>query len=86
MGRNGNTWTAQAAPNPAHNAGTELSGVSCPSPAACFAVGDYFRTKALTDDPYPYWRQLRARCPVTREPHRAVYMVCLLYTSPSPRD
>jgi hypothetical protein len=46
MGWNGNTWTAQAAPNPAHNAGTELSGVSCPSPAACFAVGDYFRTKA----------------------------------------
>ena len=36
---------------------------------------DYFRTDVLTDDPYPYWEQLRSRCPVTREPHRGVYMV-----------
>jgi hypothetical protein len=44
MGWDGTRWAAQAVPNPAHNAGTELSGVSCPSPAACFAVGDYYST------------------------------------------
>ncbi len=36
---------------------------------------DYFRTDALTEDPYPYWEQLRSRCPVAREPHHDVYMV-----------
>src|ERR1039457_3029192 len=36
---------------------------------------DYFRTDALTEDPYPYWDHLRSRCPVTRESHRDVYMV-----------
>ena len=36
---------------------------------------DYFRTKALTDDPYPYWEHLRSRCPVTQESHHDVYMV-----------
>lgn len=36
---------------------------------------DYFRTDALNEDPYPYWEQLRSRCPVTVEPHRHVYMV-----------
>jgi cytochrome P450 family 150 subfamily A5 len=36
---------------------------------------DYFKTDALTDDPYPYWDHLRATCPVTRESFRDVYMV-----------
>lgn len=44
IGWNGHSWVAQHPPDPAHNAGTELSAVSCPSPAACFAVGDYYRT------------------------------------------
>jgi hypothetical protein len=43
FGWNGTRWTAQHPPNPAHNAGAELSSVSCPSPAACLAVGDYFQ-------------------------------------------
>ncbi len=40
-GWDGTRWAAHAVPNPAHNAGTELLGVSCPSRGACFAVGDY---------------------------------------------
>ncbi len=36
---------------------------------------DYFRTDALTDDPYPYWDHLRERCPVAKESHHDVYMV-----------
>ncbi len=36
---------------------------------------DYFRTDALTDDPYPYWDHLRSRCPVDQESHHDVYMV-----------
>jgi cytochrome P450 family 150 subfamily A5 len=36
---------------------------------------DYFKTDALTDDPYPYWDHLRTRCPVSKEPFRDVYMV-----------
>jgi hypothetical protein len=40
MGWDGTRWAAQAVPNPAHNAGTELSGVSCPSAGACIAVGN----------------------------------------------
>jgi hypothetical protein len=40
----GTQWAAHAVPYPAHHADTELSGVSCPSRAACIAVGDYDRT------------------------------------------
>ncbi|MDA8043631.1 MAG: cytochrome P450 [Actinomycetota bacterium] len=36
---------------------------------------DFFRSNDLVDDPYPYFDQLRARCPVTREPHHGVMMV-----------
>ena len=36
---------------------------------------DYFRTKDLTDDPYPYFDHLRSRCPVSQEPHHDVFMV-----------
>ena len=36
---------------------------------------DYFRTDALTDDPYPYWDHLRSRCPVDQESHHDVFMV-----------
>jgi hypothetical protein len=35
---NGSTWTIQPTPNPT-GPGSYLSGVSCPSPAACTAVG-----------------------------------------------
>jgi hypothetical protein len=41
LGWDGTRWAAQPVPNPAHNAGTEVLGVSCPSRGACFAVGDY---------------------------------------------
>ena len=40
----GTEWAAHPVPYPAHHADTELSGVSCPSRAACIAVGDYDRT------------------------------------------
>ena len=36
---------------------------------------DYFRTKDLTEDPYPYFDYLRAQCPITKEPYHDVYMV-----------
>jgi cytochrome P450 family 150 subfamily A5 len=36
---------------------------------------DYFRTDALTEDPYPYFAHLRDTCPVTKESHHDVYMV-----------
>jgi cytochrome P450 len=36
---------------------------------------DYFRTDALTEDPYPYFEHLRQQCPVTKEPYHDVYMV-----------
>ncbi len=36
---------------------------------------DYFRADDLAQDPYDYWAALRSQCPVTREPHRGVYMV-----------
>ena len=36
---------------------------------------DFFRTKALIDNPYPYFQHLRERCPVVKEPHHDVYMV-----------
>ncbi|MHB1583181.1 MAG: cytochrome P450 [Acidimicrobiales bacterium] len=40
-----------------------------------FDALDYFRTDALTEDPYPYWDHLRTKCPVTREDSHGVYMV-----------
>ena len=36
---------------------------------------DFFRTKDLYEDPYPYFDNLRWQCPVTKEPYRDVYMV-----------
>jgi cytochrome P450 family 150 subfamily A5 len=36
---------------------------------------NFFRTDELYEDPYPYWDNLRAHCPVTQEPHKGVYMV-----------
>jgi cytochrome P450 len=36
---------------------------------------DFFRDPALVGDPYPYFDQLRGRCPVQREPHHDVVMV-----------
>jgi hypothetical protein len=37
----GSGWTVQTSPNPAGAATSELSGVSCPTAAACVAVGSY---------------------------------------------
>ena len=39
------------------------------------AADDFFTSEALVTDPYPYYEALRARCPVTREPHHDVVMV-----------
>ncbi len=36
---------------------------------------DFFRDKALVGDPYPYFDEIRGRCPVRREPHHDVVMV-----------
>ena len=36
---------------------------------------DFFRDETLLADPYPYFDELRARCPVQREPHHDVVMV-----------
>lgn len=36
---------------------------------------DFFVSKELVIDPYPYYDALRARCPVAREPHHDVVMV-----------
>ena len=36
---------------------------------------DFFRDEAFLPDPYPYFEELRARCPVQREPHHGVVMV-----------
>jgi cytochrome P450 len=36
---------------------------------------NFFRSRELTVDPYPFFDDLRERCPVLREPHRGVYMV-----------
>jgi len=38
---NGTRWRVQATPNPAGSAGSEFLGLSCSSPRACTAVGDY---------------------------------------------
>ena len=40
-----------------------------------FDAIDFFGTKELIDNPYPYLEHLRARCPVTQEPFHDVYMV-----------
>ena len=36
---------------------------------------DFFRDGALVRDPYPYFDELRGRCPVLREPNHGVVMV-----------
>jgi cytochrome P450 len=36
---------------------------------------DFFRTKDLIEDPYPYFDHLRGQCPITKEPFHDVYMV-----------
>ena len=36
---------------------------------------DFFRSGAVLRDPYPYYEDLRNRCPVHREPHEGVVMV-----------
>jgi cytochrome P450 family 150 subfamily A5 len=38
-------------------------------------AADFFTSRDLVADPYPYYDALRARCPVTREPHHGVVMV-----------
>ncbi len=40
-----------------------------------FDAIDFFRTKALYQDPYPYYEYLRDQGPVWREPHHGVFMV-----------
>jgi len=39
---NGSAWTVQPTPNPAGGSNSNLAGVSCGSPSACLAVGDYY--------------------------------------------
>ena len=36
---------------------------------------DFFRDDGLVGDPYPFFEDLRSRCPVQREPHHGVVMV-----------
>ena len=36
---------------------------------------DFFTSRALIDDPYPYFDRLRSGCPVQQEPHHGVVMV-----------
>jgi cytochrome P450 len=36
---------------------------------------NFFRSKDLIEDPYPYFDHLREHCPVTKEPFHDVYMV-----------
>jgi cytochrome P450 len=36
---------------------------------------DYFRARAISQDPYPYYEYLREHGPVWREPHRGVVMI-----------
>jgi hypothetical protein len=42
----GATWAVMASPNPAGSTDAVLSGVSCPSPVACFAVGRFATASA----------------------------------------
>ena len=39
---NGTTWSIQSIPSPAGATGTYLQALSCPSAAACMAVGNYY--------------------------------------------
>ena len=36
---------------------------------------NFFTSRTLTADPYPYYDELRRRCPIRREPHHNVMMV-----------
>ena len=36
---------------------------------------DFFRSGPMLANPYPYYEQLRERCPVHREPHEGVVMI-----------
>jgi cytochrome P450 len=36
---------------------------------------DFFTDTSLVSDPYPYFDYLRARCPITREPHHGVLAI-----------
>ena len=40
-----------------------------------FDAIDFFRDDSVVADPYPYFDQLRAECPVRREAHHDVVMV-----------
>jgi cytochrome P450 len=40
-----------------------------------FETIDFFTDESLVKDPYPYFDELRARCPVQPEPHHGVVMV-----------
>ncbi len=40
-----------------------------------FEAIDFFLTRDLIDDPYPYFEYLRGKCPVVKEPYHDVYMV-----------
>jgi cytochrome P450 family 150 subfamily A5 len=40
-----------------------------------FDATNFFRTRSLYQDPYPYYEYLRAQGPVWREPHQGVVMV-----------
>ncbi len=42
---------------------------------ADFATVDFFRNRALTQDPYPYYEWVRQQGPVWREPNRDVVMI-----------
>ena len=36
---------------------------------------DFFRSRDVIADPYPYYEHLRGQCPVQREPHQGVVMI-----------
>ena len=40
-----------------------------------FDAIDFFQTKELIDNPYPFFERLRGQCPIVKEPHHDVYMV-----------
>jgi cytochrome P450 len=39
------------------------------------AATNFFRDRAVYDDPYPYYEAIRAKSPIWQEPHYGVYMV-----------
>ena len=45
-----------------------------------------FFDPAVQDDPFEAYEMMHAQCPVHQLPENGLFMVCLLYTSPSPRD